>query len=119
MPLVINSLGGWWTHTNTHMQTRTYTDICTETILRNQAHAFHRPACTWFKISKLASISSACSIAAINVLPTVNHWICGIHSLLGRSLQYLIYTNLSIFHGIDFHLLFSFVVLIVLIIPFI
>ena len=35
MPLVINSLGAD-THTNTR------TDVCTETILRNQA-------CTWFK----------------------------------------------------------------------
>ena len=34
-PLVINSLGGG--HTNTH------TDVCTETISRNQA----APACVW------------------------------------------------------------------------
>ena len=36
MPLVINSLGGGHTQTNTH------TDIRTETILRNQMR-------TWFK----------------------------------------------------------------------
>ena len=35
MPLVINSLGGGHTHTNTHM----HTDICTETHLRNQVPA--------------------------------------------------------------------------------
>ena len=43
MPLVINSLGGGHTHTNT------YTDICTEIILRNQVCAGHRLAHAWFK----------------------------------------------------------------------
>ena len=43
MPLVINSLRGRHTYTNTH------TDVCTETILRNQGHAGLWPACTWFK----------------------------------------------------------------------
>ena len=40
MSLVINSLGGG--HIQTHTQTRTHTDIRTETILIDQAHA-------WFK----------------------------------------------------------------------
>ena len=43
MPLVLNSLGGGHTHTNTH------TDVRTETILRNQARASHRPVRAWFK----------------------------------------------------------------------
>ena len=43
MPLVINSLGGGQTHTNTH------TDVRTETISRNQRRAGHRPAHAWFK----------------------------------------------------------------------
>ena len=44
MPLVINSLGGGDTHTHntTTQYTHTHTDIHTETILSNQAHA-------WFK----------------------------------------------------------------------
>ena len=45
-PLVINSLGGRHTQTQTHTQTHTHkhthTDVRTETILRNQARA-------WFK----------------------------------------------------------------------
>ena len=36
MPLVINSFRGGHTHTNTH------TDVCTETILRNQVSVRHR-----------------------------------------------------------------------------
>ena len=42
-PLVINSLGGGHTHTNTH------TDVRTETILRNQASAGLWPVRFWFK----------------------------------------------------------------------
>ena len=42
MPLVINSLGGGHTDTNTH------TDVRTETILRNQACAGLWPARAWF-----------------------------------------------------------------------
>ena len=41
MPLVINSLGGGYTHTHTHTHTHTntHTDVRTETTLRNQARA--------------------------------------------------------------------------------
>ena len=37
MPLVINSFGGGHTHANTHTHIPT---ICTESIIRNQAHAW-------------------------------------------------------------------------------
>ena len=45
MPLVIDSLRGGHTHTYTHM----HTDVCTETISRNQACISLRPLLTWFK----------------------------------------------------------------------
>ena len=47
MPLVINSLGGGHTHTNT--QTHIQTDIRIGTISRNQACTGLRPAHAWFK----------------------------------------------------------------------
>ena len=46
MLLVINSLAAD-THANTH------TDVRSETILRNQVSASHRPAHTWFKNTPL------------------------------------------------------------------
>ena len=52
MPLVILIASGADTHTNTYIHVRT------ETISRNQVHAGHRPARTWFKNhKKLAKIS--------------------------------------------------------------
>ena len=42
MPLVTNSLGA-------DTQTHTHTDVCTETILRNQVRPGHRLVCVWFK----------------------------------------------------------------------
>ena len=59
MPLVINSLGGGHTHINTH------TDIRTETILRNQAHAGLWPACAWF--NKSPKIAKFLTIAPLNI----------------------------------------------------
>ena len=47
MPLVINSLRGG--HTQTDTNTHTYTDAHTETILRNQMCIGLWPACAWFK----------------------------------------------------------------------
>ena len=44
MPIVINSLGGGHTHTQTHILT-----ICTGSILRNQVRANLWPAHVWFK----------------------------------------------------------------------
>ena len=46
-PLVINTLGAD-THTNTHMRIRALTDVCTETILRNQVHTAMWPGHAWF-----------------------------------------------------------------------
>ena len=45
MPLIINSLGGGYTHVNTHANTHkhTDTDVSIKTILRNQASL--QPAC--------------------------------------------------------------------------
>ena len=55
-PLVINSLGAD-TYTNTHTQTHTHTQAYrrsrTEAILRNQAHASHRPVRAWFNNSRV------------------------------------------------------------------
>ena len=54
-PLVINSLGGRHTHTQTHTRKHTHANTHTrilsrtEAILKNQAHAGLWPACTWFK----------------------------------------------------------------------
>ena len=61
-PLVINSLGGGHTHTQTH----THTDVRTETISRNQARAGLRPARAWFnnRISH-PQLLNAISIAII------------------------------------------------------
>ena len=47
MPLVINSLRGRHTHTQTN--THAYRHSRTEAILRNQVHAGRRPALAWFK----------------------------------------------------------------------
>ena len=55
MPLVINSLGGGQTHKHTH------TDVRTETILENQAHA-------WFKNWQIECLSP---IINPQILPVV------------------------------------------------
>ena len=54
MPLVINSLGA-------DTQTRTHTDILTEKILRNQAHA-------WFKKQWVKNGNSICLLYICHVV---------------------------------------------------
>ena len=53
MPLVINNLRGRHTHMYTQTFAHKHTDVHTEIILRNQAHAEHRPAHAWFKVTAL------------------------------------------------------------------
>ena len=61
-PLVINSL-----RADTHKHTCTYTDIRTETILKNQVHAGLRPACAWFKIFYSLFLKTVVSVSILFV----------------------------------------------------
>ena len=61
----------------TDTQTHTHTDFCTETILRNQACAGHRPAGAWFKKSHVTPVhkggdtSDPSNFCPISVVPIV------------------------------------------------